>query len=274
MPASSQVLDPIQVSFDDDRVVVDAGLMLAGTLIGRLGLEALIDDRVSRGYRPGRKLLTITSTLLSGGDCIDDIGLLHAGVTGKVLGHGTVAASTAGTWLRSLTFGHIRQLDAVTETALSRAWRAGAGPGNAPMFIDLDSTVCEVHSDAKQGAGYGYTRQLGLHPLLATRADTGEVLHARMRKGSAGSSRGAQRFVRETIGRVRRAGATGKLTLRADSAFWSAKVINACVDHGIEFSIAVRRTTKTVAAIDQIDPDDWVDIAYTAGGSAQVAEAT
>ena len=108
MPASSQVLDPIRVSFDDERAVADAGLMLTGTLIGRLGLERTIDARVSRGYRPGRKLLTVVSTLLAGGDCIDDIGLLHAGATANIVGHDTVAASTVGTWLRSLTFGHVR----------------------------------------------------------------------------------------------------------------------------------------------------------------------
>jgi hypothetical protein len=128
--------------------------------------------------------------------------------------------------------------------------------------------------DTKQGAAYGYTRQLGLHPLLATRADTGEVLHARMRKGSAGSGRGAQRFVRETIGRVRRAGATGKLVFRADSGFWSRKVITACVDHHAEFSITVPRHKVIRTAIGSIDDVDWVDIAYTDGGVAQVAEAT
>jgi hypothetical protein len=213
------------------------------------------------------------STLLSGGDCIDDVNLLHAGSTASIVGHDTVAASTVGTWLRSLTFGHIRQLDAACETALTRAWQAGAGPGAAPMFIDIDSTICEVHGDAKQGAAYGYTRQLGLHPLLATRAGTDEILHARMRKGSAGSGRGAQRFVRETIGRVRRAGATGQLILRMDSGFWSRKVIKACVDHGVQFSITVTRQPIITRAIDAIDDDAWVDIDYTEGGTAQVAEA-
>jgi hypothetical protein len=67
MPASWQVLDPIQVSFDDQRAVADAGLMLTGTLIGRLGLERLIDARVTRGYRPGRQFLTVVSTLLAAG---------------------------------------------------------------------------------------------------------------------------------------------------------------------------------------------------------------
>lgn len=228
---------------------------------------------MTRGFRPGRKLLTVVSTLLAGGDCIDDVNLLHAGSTASIVGHDTVAASTVGTWLRSLTFGHIRQLDAACETALTRAWQAGAGPGDAPMLIDIDSTICEVHGDAKQGAAYGYTRQLGLHPLLATRAGTDEILHARMRKGSAGSGRGGQRFVRETIGRVRRAGATGQLIFRMDSGFWSRKVIKACVDHGAQFSITVTRQPIITRAIDAIDDDAWVDIDYTEGGTAQVAEA-
>ena len=142
------------------------------------------------------------------------------------------------------------------------------------MFIDVDSTIAEVHGYAKQGAAYGYTRAKGYHPLLATRAGTGEILHGRMRKGSAGSGRGAQRFVRETIGRVRRAGATGDITLRADSGFWSRKVIQACVDHDVAFSITVPGHKVIRTAIEGIDEDAWVDIAYTDAGSAQVAEAS
>jgi hypothetical protein len=150
MPASSQVLDPIQVTFDDDRAVADTGLLLTGTLVGRLGLEQLIDDTVTVGYRPGRKFLTLVHALVAGGDCIDDVALLHAGATARALGHDTVAASTVGTWLRQFTFGHVRQLDRISELALTRAWQAGAGPGSAPMMIDIDSTICEVHGYAKQ----------------------------------------------------------------------------------------------------------------------------
>jgi hypothetical protein len=155
MPASSQVLHPIRASFDDERAVADASLFLTGTLIARLGHERLIDGRVSCGYRPGRRFLTVVSTLLAGGGCIDDVNLLHAGSTATIIGHDTVAASTVGSWLRSLTFGHIRQLDAACETALRRAWQAGAGPGGAPMFVDVDPTICEVHGEHEQGAAYG-----------------------------------------------------------------------------------------------------------------------
>jgi hypothetical protein len=264
MPVS-QSIDSISVGFDDERAVADAGLLLTGTTMARLGLEQATDEVVTVGYRSGRKLATLVHTLVAGGECIDDVALLRAGATDRVLGHDTVAASTIGTWLREFTFGHIRQLDKVTETMLTRAWAAGGGPGEAPLIIDIDSTICEVHGYAKQGAGYGYTRQLGLHPLLATRAGTSEVLHARMRKGSANTGRGAQRFVRETIGRVRRAGASGPLIFRMDAGFWSSKVITAYTDHDAKFSITVRRTTKIVAAIDAIDDKAWTDIAYTAG---------
>ncbi len=58
------------------------------------------------------------------------------------------------------------------------------------MTIDLDSTICPLHGAQKQGAAFGYTKVLGYHPLLATRAETGEALHVRFRKGSANSGRG------------------------------------------------------------------------------------
>ncbi len=274
MGRSSHTLDRVDVTFDGARMVADAGLLLPATLTQHLGVEALADELVGVGHRPGRKLLTVVHTLLAGGDCIDDADVLRSGATGEVVGHEVMAPSTIGTWLRQFTFGHVRQLDSLTERLLTLTWAAGAGPGAAPLTIDIDSTICEVHGYAKQGAAYGYTHQRGYHPLLATRADTGEIVHTRMRKGSANSARGAQRFVRETIRRVRRAGATGPIILRADSAFWSNKVITACGDHEVRFSITVRATKTVVAAIDSIHEAAWVDIAYTAGGAAQVAETT
>jgi hypothetical protein len=267
------------VAFDDDHAVANAGLLLPATLAERLGIEAVVDQLVHLGdrpgaHRPGRKVLTLTHALVVGGDCIGDADVLRTGATAQVLGHRVMAPSTLGTFLRSFTFGHVRQLDRVAETVLRRAWAAGAGPGNGPMTMDLDSTVCEVYGHHKSGAAYGYTRVLGYHPLLATRADTGEVLHARQRTGRAASGRGAERFVNELAGRVRRAGASGELTLRADSGFWAAKVLAACRRHGIRFSVTVRQTKTVAAAIGAIPEDGWVDIDYPDGGVAQVAETT
>jgi hypothetical protein len=270
------VLDQVDIVFDDPRAVAHAGLLLPATLAERLGIEAAIDRLVDLGdrpgaHRPGRKVLTLVHAMVAGGDCIDDA-VRRTGQTAQVLGHRVLAPSTLGTFLRSFTFGHIRQLDQATEQILSRAWAAGAGPGTQPMTIDVDSTICEVHGHDKGGAAYGYTRTLGYHPLLASRADTGEVLHLRMRKGSANTARGAERFVNELAGRVRRAGATGMLALRADSGFWSAKVIGACMRHRIRFSITVRQTQPVQAAIAAIPEAAWTDIDYPDGGVAQVAE--
>lgn len=274
---SSHELDRVRVIFDDDHAVACAGLILPSTLAGHLGIEALADEMIDLGDRvgaahPGRKVLTLVHSIVAGGDSIDDADVLRCGSTAEVLGHRVMAPSTLGTFLRSFTFGHVRQLDRLSEAVLTNAWAAGAGPGDAPMTIDLDSTITEVHGKAKQGAAYGYTRQLGLHPLLATRADTGEVLHCRMRKGSANTGRGAERFVNELIPRIRRAGATGPLTLRADSGFHSGKVIRALRRHDVRFSITVNQNTAVRRAIESIDEASWVSIDYTLGGEAQVAE--
>jgi Transposase DDE domain group 1 len=141
-------------------------------------------------------------------------------------------------------------------------------------MIDLDSTICEVHGHHQRGAGYGSTRQLGDHPLLASRADTGEVLHARQRTGRAASGRGAERFVTELAGRIRRAGASGPLILRADSGFWATKVLAACRRHDIRFSITVRQTSTVTAATWAIPEQAWTEIDDSDGGIAQVAETT
>src|SRR5436305_8884342 len=274
---SSHLLDRMAVTFDDEHAVAAAGLVLPATLADRLGIEALADELLDLGdkpgaHRPGRKVMTLLHSLVVGGDCIDDADVLRAGSTGVVLGHRVMAPSTLGTFLRSFTFGHVRQLDQLAEATLTRAWAAGAGPGDAPMTFDLDSTITEVPGDQKQGAAYGYPRQLGYHPLLATRADTGEVLHIRMRKGSANSGRGAERFVNELVARVRRAGATGPLTMRADSAFHSGKVIKACRRLKVAFSITVNQNKAIRVAIDAIPETDWTPIEYPDGGAAEVAE--
>jgi hypothetical protein len=139
-------LDEIVVVFDDDRSVADAGVLVAATLAHRLGLEALVDGCVDLGrragyFRPGRKVLSLVHAMLLGADCIDGCDVLRSGRTGRVLGHRVMAPSTLGTFLRAFTFGHVRQLDRVLGRLLGRAWRAGAGPGEGRLTIDVDSFV-------------------------------------------------------------------------------------------------------------------------------------
>ena len=140
-------------------------------------------------------------------------------------------------------------------------------------MIDVDSFIGEVHGEQKQGASYGYTRQLGYHPIAAVRADTGEVLHIRNRKGKANTQRGAGRFVDELLARVRRAGHAGTIVIRADSGFENYKQFTTLDRQGIEFSIGVKQSKTIKALIAQIPDTDWVQVAdYPDTGEAQIAE--
>ena len=277
MSGVSQNIDRLRVVFDDEGLVADAGLLAAGVLMGRLGLEGLVDEWVRLGGRvgganPGRKTLTLVASMLVGGSHIDHVDRLRSGSTERVLGFGVAAPSTVGTFLRSFSWGHVLQLGKAAEAALGRAWEAGAGPGDADLTLDLDSTICEVSGKAKQGASYGYTKVLGYHPLVATRADTGEIVGVRLRGGA--SQRGVAHFAKEVIGRARRAGASGEITVRADSGFWSYEMFKTLEGLGVGWSITTPQYHNVRQAIAEITQDAWTPIDYPQHGQAQVAETT
>ena len=278
MSRVSRRLDRVEVVFDEPNLVANAGLLLVATLVARLDLEALIDATVRLvgrvgGSSPGAKVLTLVNAMLAGASHIDHTDVLRSGGTRAVLGHRVYAPSTVGIFLRSFSFGHVRQLEAVCGKVLERAWRAGAGPGERRLVVDVDSTICEVYGRAKAGAAYGYTKVLGYHPILATRADTGEVLHARMRKGSANTQRGTKRFVEELVARVRRAGASGEIVARFDSGYWSNETITTLGRLNVRYTMGVRTGVKAIAAaIATIDDGAWTPIPYTPNGEAAVAE--
>jgi hypothetical protein len=276
----SRGIDRVGVTFDEPNLVANAGLVLVATLAKRLGPERLCDattDLSGRvgGFRPGRKTLTLVHAMVAGASHIDHADMLRAGATAEVLEHRVMAPSTLGTFLRSFTFGHVRQFEKVIGQTLAAAWAAGAGPGDERLVVDIDSTIDEVHGKKKHGAAYGYTKKLGYHPILATRASTGEILHARMRKGSANTQRGVKRFIEELVPRLRRAGATGEIVLRVDSGFWSKETVAVLGRLGARYTMAVRTGTKALAsAIAGIAEDDWTEIDYPEGGRAEVAECT
>ena len=149
--------DRFRVSFDDHRLVANAGLLLPANLAQHLGLPELVQQCLDLGRAPGRantgdKMLTLVASALAGGDCIDDADVLRTGGTADAIGCVVKAPSTLGTFLRSFRWGHVRQLDRVSRELLARAWAAGSGPGDGPLTIDLDSTICETYGLVKRGA--------------------------------------------------------------------------------------------------------------------------
>ena len=119
------------------------------------------------------------------------------------------APSTLGLFLRTFTFGHVRQLDAVASRLLTGlAARSPLAAGiEDTVLVDIDDTIIEVHDHAKAGAGYGYSGVRGLNALLATVTTTDPapvIVAQRLRKGSCGSPRGAARLITDALRTVAR----------------------------------------------------------------------
>lgn len=275
--SKSCTLDRVDVRADDENGVSDAGLLVAATLGQRLGLPELLRRHVSvpgsLGANPDAKCLTVIHSLLAGGDCIDDVDALRAGATGAVLGHRVAAPSTVGSFLRAFGFGHARQLDAVARELLTRSVQIGAHPGiGESLTVDIDSTLCETYGLGKDGAREVMrTGRRGYHPLLAVIAGTGDVAHARLRRGRSNDATSAPVFIKETISRLRGAGADGEIVLRADSGFYLHDVIAACRARDVRFSVTARMLGRLRSVIEAIPEEQWSPIDYFLPG-AGVAE--
>src|SRR5665811_1857741 len=188
--------------FDDPNLVSSAGLVPMLVLARLAGLARLADQHLSvptdKGANAGLKVASLVAGMVAGADSIEDMALLRHGGMGKVF-TGAYAPSTLGSFLRAFTFGHIRQLDAVSARfliGLAASTPLVAGIDDQVM-VDIDDTIIEVHGYTKQGSGYGYSGVRGLNAILATvtTKDTAPVIVAqRLRKGSCGSPRGAKRL--------------------------------------------------------------------------------
>ena len=256
--------------FDDPNLVSCAGLAPVLKLAERAGLQELVTEHV-RIDKPGAgnavlKVLALVAGLIAGADSIEDMGLLRHGAMRRLF-TGIRAPSTLGTFLRTLTFGHVRQLDAVASRLLINLCRrapllAGA---DTLAYVDVDDTVKPTFGYAKHGAGRGYTGVKGLNVLLATLSTPGSrpvIAAARLRKGSTNSAKGAHRLVADALVTAKACGATGTLVLRADSAFYQSDVIAGVLRAKACFSITARQLPPVRKAIAGI-ADTWTAIKYT-----------
>ena len=280
----SHTLTRTSAVFDDPNLVSSAGLVPVLALADRAGLRQLADEHLSvptdKGANAGSKVASLVAGMVAGADSIDDMALLRHGGMGRLFAK-AYAPSTLGSFLRTFTFGHVRQLDAVAARfllALSRLAgltppvpaplpagdEAGAGVGYA--FVDVDDTIIEVHGHAKQGAGFGYTRVRGLNALIATLTTPGcapLVVAQRLRKGACGSPRGAQRLVGDAVKQTRRLlGEHAPVLVRMDSAYYGRDAVHAAITGGAAVSVTVRLDPAVKAAIASIPDDAWTTIKY------------
>src|SRR3954451_12971048 len=113
----------ISVRFDDPNLVSCAGLVPVMALAARCGLTELLVDKLTLAGKgtanAAAKILALLSGMVAGADSISDMDLLRHGAMTRVF-DGVRAPSTLGTFLRTFTFGHVRQLDAIAAGLLTR----------------------------------------------------------------------------------------------------------------------------------------------------------
>jgi Transposase DDE domain group 1 len=271
--------DPLRISatFDDPDLVSRGGLVPVMALAERAGLQALVRRHVTiaakTGVYPDVKVGCLVAGMAAGADSIDDMDLLRHGAMPDLFG-GVRAPSTLGSFLRSFTWGNVRQLEKASRDLLAElARQAPLLPGADQLaFVDIDSMQRRVYGHKKQGAAFGHTKiqgktvlVRGLNALAAavcTPLAAPVIAGTRLRGGSANTARGAASFAAEAIGAARAAGCTGTVVTRADSGFYTAAFTGACRRAGAYFSVTARMDPAVTAAIAAIPEDAWTAIRY------------
>jgi hypothetical protein len=289
----------VRATFDDPNLVSCAGLVPVMRLAQQAGLHDAVTDRVrlptDKGANPAGKLATIVAGMLAGADSIDDLDITrHGGM--RSLFTSVYAPSTLGSFLRTFTHGHVRQLQAAArDTLIGLAGRASILTGaDVLTFVDIDSMLRRVYGKQKQGIGFGHAKVggynvylRGYNPLittLSTPLSAPVIAATRLRSGNAGSARGAANQIAEAITTARSCGATGEIVVRADSAFYTKTVISCCRRRNVRFSVTTRIDAKIRAACERIATSEWLDIKYPQAvfdedtgrwiSDAQIAETT
>jgi hypothetical protein len=270
---SSHTAAAVSSAFDDPNLIAYGGLEPVMRLAERCGLPALADELIGlprskdgTGAFPAAKLMSLVGGMVAGADSIDDMDRLRHGATGRLFA-GVRAPSTLGSFLRSFTHGHVKQLHAVARRLIPRLTaHTPLLPGaDQVAYVDIDDTIRRTYGYAKQGTGYGYSKVKGLNALLgivSTPLAAPVIAATRLRKGPTNSARGAAAFVAETIRTAHACGASGLLVVRADSAFYGADVVSTCRSLDARFSITVRMNASVKKAIAGIDEGTWTAIKY------------
>jgi hypothetical protein len=271
--------DPLKISasFDDPNLVSRAGLVPVMSLAERAGLGGLVRRHVritaKTGVYPDLKVACLVAGMAAGADSIDDMDLLRHGAMTDLFG-GVRAPSTLGSFLRSFTWGNVRQLEAAGRELLAElARRTPLLPGADQLaFVDVDSMRRRVYDHKKQGAAFGHTKisgktvlVRGLNALAATIStpQAAPVIAAtRLRGGSATTARGAASFTAAALGTARAAGCAGTIVARADSGLYTAKFTGACRRAGAYFSVTARMGPAVKTAIAAIPEHAWTPIRY------------
>jgi hypothetical protein len=243
----------------DDTLVSFGGGILLDEFIHRLGLPELIDRHVrvkerERGYRESEAVLGLAVSMITGGECLDDLFVLReeSGFS-SLWSHGEIPhPTTMGDFLRRFNLGHIRQLESVLAECFRRVY--AAEPKRPSLTLDIDSTLDEVFGH-QQGARMAYTGIRALNPLMGFIRETGDWLHGRLRAGNVHTANGAVSFIGECVHKVKDLAET--IHVAMDSGFYDKAVVAECERLGVGFTITADQTSPLMRAIGAVAEETW-----------------
>ena len=293
MNANSAV--SVVVDGGGDQVVAHVGLHALGSFADRLALGELLSARIAaprfRVHDRGKVMVHAMLMLAGGGEACSDIERLRAQPT---LFGAVPSDSTLYRTVRSIdATGLAHVWEGVADTRRKVWQRSSAVTGKAPVVLDLDASLVDIHSENKEGTAANYKRGFGFSPMFCFADATGEVLGGLLRPGNATANDIADQLVvldaaigqlpariaaghhrGDDPGSVRRA-----VTVRADSAGGSPRLAAEFRARNISFAVVARTNPQVQAAISRAASDErrWSVALTQAGGErdgAAVAELT
>jgi hypothetical protein len=287
---ATRTVERLRVTGGDRQTVSHAGTHLLGELADRFGLTSAYSAAIpwsgerAFGHDRGRLLGQVAVMLAAGGRCVADMAALRdqPDVFGDV-----ASAPTIWRTFDNIDDTVLHALRHARATARTKAWAAGAAPGE--VVLDVDASLVEIHSERKQGAAAHFKRGFGFHPMFCFLDATGEALAGVLRPGNAAANSGVDQLavVEMAISQLpvehRRGHAAGDdadrvihpILVRADSAGAVRSFIDGLVARNCLFSISARVSNALDAAIAAVTNDEWRPAVNSDGEArrgAQIAE--
>ena len=285
MNATSTV--PVRVEGGGEQVVAHVGLHALGCFADRLGLGDELSMAVTGGgeqrllgHDRGKVLTQVMLMLAGGGECCADIEYLRAqpGLFGPVASDSTVHRTFAA--IDEATLAYLGQAMADVR---AQVWhRSSATTGAAPVILDIDASLVEIHSENKEATAATYKGGYGFHPMFCFADATGEALAGLLRPGNAGANSIEDHLsvLDAAIAQLPAEIAAGHddgddatmaaraVRVRADSAGCSTRFAAACRSRNVGFSVVARSNRQIHAAISRVvdDEDRWAVAADQEGG--------
>lgn len=287
----------VRVESGGEQVAAHVGLHALGQFADVLGVGDVLSARIPTkgrllGHDRGKVVVQTMLMLAGGGEACTDIEYLRAQpeLFGDVASDSTVYRM----FTDDLSPEVIEELCAGFAAVRAQVWRrAKLTKRGRAVVLDIDSTLCEIHSENKEQTAPTYKGGFGFHPMACFADDTGEALSMLLRAGNAGANDAEDhlRVLDAAIGQLPAEIGAGHhedddhrdsrrvIVVRADSAGATREFVWGCWDRDIRFSVSARTNTQVSRAISAIatNPSVWRAARRQDGRrrkGAEVAEAT